>query len=76
MVLLTRSLATGKVQDDQRPDAHSAAVLWHAVSRAVIPRPDDWPAESHLTGYWHLPPTARSSTARPLWPLTGAGAAA
>ena len=30
--------------------------ILHAVSPAVIPRPDDWPPEAHLTGYWQLPP--------------------
>lgn len=29
--------------------------ILHAVSPAVIPRPDDWPPEAHLTGYWSLP---------------------
>jgi sterol 3beta-glucosyltransferase len=29
--------------------------ILHAVSPAVIPRPPDWPAQAHLTGYWQLP---------------------
>ncbi|WP_431897444.1 glycosyltransferase [Nonomuraea sp. bgisy101] len=27
-----------------------------AVSPLVVPRPRDWPARVHLTGYWRLPP--------------------
>lgn len=30
-----------------------------AYSRQVLPRPDDWPANAHLTGYWQLPPPPR-----------------
>ncbi len=27
----------------------------HAFSTHVVPRPPDWPATAHVTGYWHLP---------------------
>lgn len=27
-----------------------------AYSPHVLPRPDDWPPEAHVTGYWALPP--------------------
>jgi len=31
----------------------------HAYSAHVVPRPADWPASAHVTGYWSLPaPTA------------------
>jgi sterol 3beta-glucosyltransferase len=26
----------------------------HAISEAIIPRPDDWPEYAHLSGYWFL----------------------
>lgn len=26
----------------------------HGFSRHVVPRPDDWPANAHVTGYWFL----------------------
>ncbi|MGW0433599.1 glycosyltransferase [Micromonospora sp. NPDC003197] len=37
----------------RRPDGGSAPVL-HAMSRHVLPRPDDWPATATMTGYWFL----------------------
>ncbi|MEO3786504.1 glycosyltransferase [Actinocorallia sp. B10E7] len=37
-----------------RPDGEEATVL-HALSPQVLPRPSDWPAAAHLTGYWRLP---------------------
>ena len=34
---------------------HAAPVAkLYGVSPAVVPRPDDWDADSHLTGYWFL----------------------
>ncbi|KAB8140321.1 glycosyltransferase family 1 protein [Chloroflexia bacterium SDU3-3] len=30
----------------------------YAYSPHVVPRPDDWPAHHHVTGYWFLPPPA------------------
>jgi UDP:flavonoid glycosyltransferase YjiC (YdhE family) len=32
-----------------------------AVSPRVVPRPDDWPAEAHVTGYWWLPRSAHAT---------------
>ncbi len=28
--------------------------ILHGYSRHVVPRPDDWPANAHVTGYWFL----------------------
>lgn len=36
-----------------RPDGSSVPALY-AVSEQVLPRPDDWPANAHLTGCWFL----------------------
>ncbi|WP_460369059.1 glycosyltransferase, partial [Actinocorallia lasiicapitis] len=36
-----------------RPGGEEATVL-HAFSRHVLPRPNDWPATAHITGYWNL----------------------
>jgi UDP:flavonoid glycosyltransferase YjiC (YdhE family) len=35
------------------------APVLYAYSASVVPRPDDWPAEHHVVGYWFLdrPPT-------------------
>lgn len=27
----------------------------HAISGAVLPRPDDWPNHAHMTGFWQMP---------------------
>ncbi len=35
------------------PDGRPIEVL-HAVSEHVLPRPADWPAHAHLSGYWFL----------------------
>ncbi|MFP5504220.1 MAG: glycosyltransferase, partial [Candidatus Sericytochromatia bacterium] len=37
----------------RRADGRPLPVL-HAYSAAVVPRPDDWPAEAAITGYWLL----------------------
>jgi sterol 3beta-glucosyltransferase len=34
-------------------DGRAIPVL-HAFSKAVMPRPSDWPASAHVTGYWFL----------------------
>ncbi len=36
-----------------RADGRPVPAL-HAFSPAVIPRPEDWPATAHVTGYWFL----------------------
>ncbi|GAA3232643.1 glycosyltransferase [Actinocorallia longicatena] len=36
-----------------RPGGEPATVL-HAFSAHVLPRPNDWPAAAHITGYWNL----------------------
>lgn len=33
-------------------------VMLHGISPAVIPRPADWPASSHMCGYWFEPDLA------------------
>jgi sterol 3beta-glucosyltransferase len=51
-----------------RPGRHDPLVSWdsapvtalHAYSAHVVPRPADWPASAHVTGYWTLP-------AEPAW---------
>ncbi|WP_367278562.1 glycosyltransferase [uncultured Tateyamaria sp.] len=30
--------------------------ILHAISPTVLPRPEDWPPEASVTGYWFLPP--------------------
>lgn len=37
----------------QMPDGSDIPIL-HGHSEAVLPRPDDWPATAHVTGYWFL----------------------
>lgn len=34
-------------------DGRDISIL-HGHSEAVLPRPDDWPASAHVTGYWFL----------------------
>jgi sterol 3beta-glucosyltransferase len=46
-----------------RPGRHDPLVSWdgapvtalHAYSAHVVPRPADWPASAHVTGYWTRP---------------------
>ena len=48
----------GRHDPTVRPDGAPALVL-HAYSPAVLPRPDDWPVRAEVTGYWSLPPEPR-----------------
>ena len=43
----------GRHDPTRNPDG-TAAVVLHAYSPAVLPRPDDWPAAASVTGYWFL----------------------
>jgi sterol 3beta-glucosyltransferase len=43
----------GRHDPTRNPDG-TAAVVLHAYSPAVLPRPDDWPAAALVTGYWFL----------------------
>ncbi len=38
------------------PDALGEIPVLHAISSHVVPRPGDWPARAHMTGYWRLAP--------------------
>ena len=50
----------GRHNPARRPDGGPAPVL-HAISPAVLPRPDDWPDTAEMTGYWFTPaPPAKS----------------
>ncbi|SCZ30002.1 sterol 3beta-glucosyltransferase [Afifella marina DSM 2698] len=40
-----------------RSDGSDIPVL-HGFSQVVLPRPEDWPASAHVTGYWFLPDAA------------------
>ncbi|MBO0609272.1 glycosyltransferase [Myceligenerans salitolerans] len=40
--------------DPTRTPAGGHALVLHAISPTVLPRPADWPAEARLTGYWNL----------------------
>ena len=46
----------------RRPDGRPALVL-HAVSPAVLPRPVDWPETALVTGYWFLESSAAADGA-------------
>lgn len=37
------------------PPGAGAIPVLHAYSPHVLPRPDDWPPQAHVTGYWRLP---------------------
>lgn len=45
-------LPTVGLRQDVR--ARRGMTILHAVSRHVMPRPSDWPASFHVTGYWFL----------------------
>jgi sterol 3beta-glucosyltransferase len=45
----------------------------YAVSPQVVPRPDDWPAHAHMTGYWFLPAVADWSSPPALEAFLAAG---
>ncbi len=53
----------GRHDPSRAPDGGRALVL-HAVSPAVVPRPADWPPSAHVTGYWFA--DRRSTVADPL----------
>jgi sterol 3beta-glucosyltransferase len=44
----------------------SPVTVLHSFSAHVVPRPADWPATAHITGYWALPATAGWSPPRRL----------
>ena len=58
----------------RRPGRHDPLVscdgtpvtVLHAFSAHVVPRPADWPATAHVTGYWRLPAAAGWSPPRRL----------
>jgi len=53
----TSQLNLGKVyrgRDVLRPPGAGPIPMMHAFSAAAIPRPQDWPDDAHLTGYWQL----------------------
>lgn len=64
-----------------RPGRHDPLVsgdgtpvtVLHAFSEHVIPRPADWPATAHVTGYWLLPAPAGWSPPRRLAAFLEAG---
>jgi sterol 3beta-glucosyltransferase len=41
--------------DPLRSGAGAPVTVLHAYSPHVVPRPADWPATAHVTGYWTLP---------------------
>jgi sterol 3beta-glucosyltransferase len=55
-----------------RADGTPVTVL-HAFSQHVIPRPADWPATAHVTGYWLLPAPGGWSPPRRLAAFLEAG---
>jgi sterol 3beta-glucosyltransferase len=56
------------VSDDGAP-----VTVLHAFSEHVIPRPADWPATAHVTGYWLLPAARDWSPPRRLATFLEAG---
>ena len=40
------------------PLAADDVTVLHAFSAHVLPRPHDWPATAHITGYWFMPKAA------------------
>lgn len=44
---------SGAALTTRLPDGRPIPVL-HGISEHVLPRPTDWPAHVHLTGYWFL----------------------
>jgi sterol 3beta-glucosyltransferase len=51
----------------------TAVVVLHSFSRHVLPRPADWPANAHVTGYWLLPAEPGWSPPRRLAEFLGHG---
>ena len=59
---------------DPLVDHHGRPVpVLHAVSPQVLPRPDDWPITSVMTGYWQLPGRADAALPEKLDKFLGAG---
>jgi sterol 3beta-glucosyltransferase len=54
------------------PDGTPVTVL-HSFSAHVVPRPADWPATAHITGYWTLPTAPDWSPPRRLAEFTDRG---
>ncbi|MDQ2813911.1 MAG: glycosyltransferase [Actinomycetota bacterium] len=54
------------------PDGTPVTVL-HSFSAHVVPRPADWPANTHITGYWTLPSAPAWSPPRRLAEFTDRG---
>src|SRR5262249_24522355 len=48
--------ATFALGERNAPRFASTPLRLVTVSPHVLERPDDWPAEMHLTGYWHTAP--------------------
>ncbi len=65
----------------RRPGRHDPLVscdgapvtVLHAFSAHVVPRPADWPATAHVTGYWRLPAAPGWSAPRRLAEFLEAG---
>jgi sterol 3beta-glucosyltransferase len=47
--------------DPLRAPGGGPVPVLHAYSSQVLPRPADWPASAHVTGYWRLPGTPAGS---------------
>lgn len=63
-----------KRRHDPLVDHHGRPVpVLHAVSPQVVPRPDDWPITSVMTGYWQLPGRADAALPEKLDEFLGAG---
>jgi sterol 3beta-glucosyltransferase len=64
-----------------RPGRHDPLTSWdgtpvtalHGYSAHVLPRPADWPASAHVTGYWTLPAAPGWSPPRRLADFTEGG---
>jgi sterol 3beta-glucosyltransferase len=49
------ALAGHAGQAGQAGQAGEGVTVLHAFSQHVLPRPQDWPATAHITGYWCTP---------------------
>jgi sterol 3beta-glucosyltransferase len=66
---------------EPRPGRHDPLTSWdgtpvtalHGYSAHVLPRPADWPASAHVTGYWTLPAAPGWSPPRRLADFTETG---
>lgn len=61
----------GSFYDDRGP----RSPFLNAYSEAVLPRPADWPAWHHVTGYWQFPSEARAVLPASLEEFLAAGPA-